>query len=136
MKLTKAERDRRVYLGMRLGQAQERLRIAIAKFNETVAAAYEDVENEADHFDEAVQEAAAFAEDIGSSQREVLDSRSDSWIDKHGENAEAFVGAWEGFVPSPVDLPDLYQMDLPVEIEEESEDNIRNCFLELPVGMD
>jgi chromosome segregation ATPase len=116
-KLTKTELEQRDALVAKLRVARESLDTAVNEFN----AKLDDMRNEltphADAYNELLEEARGFMEDIARERQEAFDERSESWQESDkGVEAAAWISEWENAGLDELDI------DYPVDIDIQAED--------------
>jgi ClpP class serine protease len=117
-KLTVREQKRKGELVTGLRQARSQLEDSISEFNKAVADAKELLKVAEDKYNETLQEARGFCEDMTNDWDNQIAERSDSWREsEQAEAAQKLVNEWNGVSLDDVDL------DMPDEIEVPSEDH-------------
>jgi ElaB/YqjD/DUF883 family membrane-anchored ribosome-binding protein len=117
-KLTVREQKRKGELVTGLRQARSQLEDSISEFNKAVADAKELLKVAEDKYNETLQEARGFCEDMANDWDNQIAERSDSWREsEQAEAAQKLVNEWNGVSLDDVDL------DMPDEIEVPSEDH-------------
>lgn len=112
-KLTKAELAKRDDLVAALEIASGVLSDAVDEFNASLAASREKLEAIVNDYNETLSKARDFVEDIAQSRRDEWNDKSERWQEgEAGQNASAFVDAWEG-----IELDDI-EIDFPEPIDE------------------
>lgn len=125
-KLTKAEKTQKAELATKLEEAKDKLLAEIASYNEKLAELGEPVQAAVEAYNDAVQAAKNFADDIASSRQDEFDEKSERWQESdNGCNAQEFINAWEGVDDSEAEV------ELPEEIAEPDLD-VSEEFSELP----
>ena len=114
-KLDKADNARRDRLVEELREGAGKIEDAMREYNEAVAALRAPVEELVAAYNETLEEAKGFAEDIGNTADATFDERSEKWREgEKGEAAGVFRDAW-----MEIDL-EPYEVDFPAEMEVEA----------------
>lgn len=93
--LSKAEQEQRADIAGRLREGWSKLEDAYAQ----VTSAISDFNVERESYNEIVQEAESFAQDIASQIEGYMDERSDKWREgDRGQEYEAWLSAWQNDV--------------------------------------
>lgn len=110
-KLNKTESARKNELLVALQLKQSALEDALRVYNEEASTAFGKLEAAKVSYNEALDEARSFAQDIASEQREDYDDHSEKWQEgDNGTSAQEWISQWED-----VDLDDL-ELEEPEEI--------------------
>ena len=113
-RLTREELARRDEITNRAGAAAAALASAVETFNEKVAAAFEELKTAAAEYNEAREAAADFATSVAERLRELHFARSEKWQEgEKGQEADAFVSAWEEFAPEDFEPEEPMELDGP-----------------------
>ncbi|WNM70219.1 hypothetical protein [Myxococcus phage Mx1] len=126
-KLDKKQTQRQLELVKSLGNKAGDLREAITVFNEKLAAARVEVEERLKDYNEALDEARGFRDDVVADMEAYVDERSEKWQDSDAGSAYiSWKDSWE-----QLDLEDA-SLDIPDDIED-LDDSALGGFEELPV---
>jgi hypothetical protein len=109
MKLTKQQREQRDELVQQLKAKYAELQAAIAKYNGEVELLKAPVEAAVSDYNDVVEEAKEFCDEIAEAAQEEIDAKSDRWRDSDkGQEASEWLEAWESFSDDEVspDWPD------------------------------
>lgn len=117
-KLTKVEVEQRDQLVAALNTKYAALEDAVSEYNAKLAELREPLQHALDGYNEAVEQARGFAEDIASQIDNDIEDKSEKWQEsERGEAAIAWRDEWQGIDLSEIDL------DLPGDLEVEATDH-------------
>jgi hypothetical protein len=95
-KLDKQELAQKLSLELALTNARSKLEDDILVLNQTIAAAINAANDAVSLYNETVNEALGFCEDIATERRGEWDDMSDKWQNgDNGQNADSWIGRWE-----------------------------------------
>ena len=115
-KLNKQESARKSELLVALQTEQAKLEDALRVYNEEASTAFGRLEAAKIAYNEALEAARSFAEDIASEQRTDYDDHSEKWQEgENGTAAEEWVSSWEDVELDGLELeePEALELETP-----------------------
>ncbi len=126
-KLNKKQADTKAEHVTELDQKRQDLENAIGEYNQTQKEAFEKVQAALDAYNNSVDQAREFVDDIKSEMQSYYDERSEKWQEGDaGSNYQSWIDAWENIDLSEIEVSEPDELDLP-DMEHYTElDNLQN----------
>jgi hypothetical protein len=115
-KLDKKDKERRDLLVDQLREAWGKIEDAVEVYNIEVSKLRADVDKAVSDYNEVIEEARGFAEDVATQAESEYDDKSEKWQQgEKGQSAAAWRDEWQGLEADALDAswPDDYSIDDP-----------------------
>jgi exonuclease VII small subunit len=116
MKLTKAQLKQRDELTSKLDLGHSDLDEAIAIFNDAMRTAFEILQTELEKYNDVLEEAREFRDDIVSVFDDFISNKSEKWQESDkGQAAASLKDAWENLTLDQIDVDEPETLDPDIE---------------------
>lgn len=113
-KLTKAEIDRRDEIVAELREKYADVEKAVDEFNNEVARMKGPIADAINAYNEKVETARGFCEDIASTREGEFDDKSENWQEsERGQSVQEWISEWEGADCSEIEEIEINEIEAP-----------------------